>query len=325
MRTLRGPILAVIVGLGVAGSGSVLAIGCGGGTSAQPAHDAGNDVTADTGPDVHVVEAGDAGDAGDSSDSGNVVVDSGDATPPAFVFAQTEAKTLCTAFLDCCPGGLDSGTYSLSQCIAGANGYGWEGTLPSDTNIYSRGNVTFDSAKAASCLTAIKAFPCGTQTAAQWSAITQACELVIQGTIASGQGGCASSWECAANTFCDPTVDGGLCRPLATQGEPCDTLINTGTGVQENPIPDEMCSYLGSGAPALFCDLINNGGNAPTCQPLVASGGNCINATTGYYDDQACVTSAALCGDNSQCGGTASYPYPSFCTNYAITDAGGGG
>jgi hypothetical protein len=85
-----------------------------------------------------------------------------------------------------------------------------------------------------------------------------------------------------------------------------------------------MCSYLGSGSPPLFCDLINHAADAATCQPLLAAGQNCVNAVNGYYDDQACVTSAALCGDNSQCGGTASYPYPTQCGKW-ISDAGGGG
>lgn len=162
------------------------------------------------------------------------------------------------------------------------------------------------------------------QTAAAWSAVTQACELVIQGTVPNNQGGCIDSYECAPSGYCDPTVDGGLCRPLQGQGQPCNTVINAATPGQ-NPLADQMCSYLASSQSGLFCDLINNPPNAATCQPLLAAGASCVNGSTGYYDDQACVANAALCGDNALCGGTASYPYTPFCANFIITDAGGGG
>jgi hypothetical protein len=84
-----------------------------------------------------------------------------------------------------------------------------------------------------------------------------------------------------------------------------------------------MCSYLGSGGPALFCDLVNSGADAATCRPLLEAGAPCSNVAGTYYDDQACPTGAALCGDDNVCGAGASYPYPGFCATY--TDAGGGG
>jgi hypothetical protein len=250
--------------------------------------------------------------------------DAADGGPPeGLAFAIHEATAYCTRWLDCCPGGLHGGNYDLQRCIDGNTTLGWEGTLPQDTSVYSRGHITVDKAKAARCVSALGSFECGMQTPAQWGAITSACELVIQGTIPSNSPGCISSFECAPGNYCDPTVAGGMCTPLATQGQPCNTKISDPT-LGLNPLADQMCSYLSSGQPALFCDLINNGPDAATCQRLLANGASCSNATTTYYDDQAC-TRPALCGDNLECGGTATYPYSNFCQFYQVKDAGGPG
>jgi hypothetical protein len=185
-----------------------------------------------------------------------------------------------------------------------------------------------DQNKAAGCVAALGTFPCGTQTAAQWGAITSACQSVIQGTIPSNSPGCIDSFECVPGNYCDPTVDGGLCTPLAGANQPCNTKVQdpyVATGGIP-PFADQMCSYLSTGQPALFCDLINNGADAATCQPRLANGAACSNATNGYYDDQAC-TAPGLCGDNLQCAGTTTYPLLSFCQYYGPQpqDAGGGG
>jgi hypothetical protein len=352
MRSLRGTVMAIGAALGAATLGGLVAVGCSSnGSSPAEQSDSGtdassdspSDVTLDTAQDVQgddaqdsstVVESGpgvDSGvvDSGKSVDSGNA--DASDAEPPGLVFAKAEATAYCTALLNCCPGGLDSGAYpGFGTCVGVATVHGWEQTLPSDTSVYSRGNITVDTTKATQCLAQLNSFPCGTQTGAQWALITQACELVIQGTIPANQTGCISSWECAPGNYCDTTVTGGKCTPLATKGQRCNTVINS----NDNPLPDQMCSYLASGQPALFCDLINNAPDAATCQPLLTAGANCENGTDPssspwfeYYDDQACPLSAPLCGDNLQCGGTASYPYSNFCQAYAapIVDAGGGG
>jgi hypothetical protein len=296
--------------------GGLAAVGCGGDDVTVGAPDASSDVTNDMSTaDVVDSATPDAGDAGD-------------AESPALAFAKAQAAAICTAWLGCCPGAGDAGQgYNLAGCEANLATSGWEGTLPEDLAVYGRGHITFDQAKAAGCLSAIQGFPCGSQTPAQWGAITQACKLIIQGTIAGDAGGCISSFECAPGTFCDPTVDGGLCAPLATKGQPCNTKIASNI----NPTADQMCSYLASGQPALFCDLINNGPTAATCQPLLGNGANCTNNVVTdqdsgyylYYDDQAC-QAPGLCDNNSQCNGTAptTYPYSGWCTYYAITDAG---
>src|SRR5262249_18517211 len=149
--------------------------------------------------------------------------------PLGLVVAIDEATAYCRRWLNCCPGGLDGGSYDLQRCVNSNTTLGWEGTLPLDMRVYSRGHITVDQGKATSCSAALTSFPCGTQTPAQWGAITSACQLVVQGTIPSNAPGCISSFECAPGNYCDPTVDGGLCTALATRGQPCNTKLNDRT------------------------------------------------------------------------------------------------
>jgi hypothetical protein len=256
--------------------------------------------TAPTDSASDVADSGSAGDSADAADAGN----------PVLAFAMAEATAICEHFQPCCPAlPADAGmAYSLTDCIASYRGYGWEGNLPYDQNALIRGKLTVNEIQAAECLAAINStnLPCPQQTAAGWSAVTNACEGVLQGVIGIGQTGCVSSFECVPGSYCNPAVP-GTCTALATQGQPCNTVINT----PDEPIPDEMCSYLGSSSNGMFCDLIDPSTSPKyaTCQPLLAAGATCVNATTQWYDDQACPASGALCGDNNECGGTASYPY----------------
>lgn len=318
MRSLRAVMVALGAATGSAVVASVLIVGCGGGTQALPGggHDSGSDVTvmdaADTGsPD------GDAGPAADA-DSGGDAITSGDAEggsvgiPPSDWSTQ-EALAMCQGVLKCCPGGLDAGTYDLSSCVSVFQYEGWfEHTLPDRPDLYDAGNIAFNADAGTACLDALRNFPCGMQTAAQWQAISNVCFSVLEGTIPTGKGGCRSSYECAPNGFCDQTVDGGLCTPIVGQGQPCGTKAPR----------DEMCSYLGSDKPPLHCDYIDKP-DAATCQPLLANGATCTDQAQQNFYDMACT--AGLCGDNGQCGTPASVPYPFFCSVYQITDAGGGG
>jgi hypothetical protein len=320
MRSLRGTIVALGAALGAVAFAGLVDMGCGGDTSARPTESRA-DATADVAPGG---EGGTDGGTGNEYDATpDVTADVvADGPPVGLVVAINEATAQCSRWLNCCPSRLDGGAYDLQHCVRDLTTYGWEGTLPRDTNVYSRGHITVNQAKAANCISAIDSFPCGMQTPAQWGGITSACELVIQGTIPSNSPGCISSFECVPGNYCDPTVAGGLCTPLATQGQACNTKI-ADTNLLP-PLADEMCSYLASGQPPLFCDLISNGPDAATCQPLLANGASCSNATNMYYDDQAC-TPPALCGDNLKCGGATTYPYSDFCRYYGIQDAGGPG
>lgn len=318
MRTLRGTLLALAAALGAVGLAGLVEIGCGDDTSGSRLESV-PDATADG---RALREAGSSADT--STDGGPDVREDveTDAGAPGLAFAIGEATAICSKLLNCCPDAMDGGTYDLQRCIATTVNTGWEESLPRDPRVYSRGHIRLDGSKVSSCLSALGSLPCGMQTSAQWGAVTSACELMIQGTMPSGLAGCISSFECAPGNYCDPTVDGGMCTPLATQGQPCNTKISDPT-LGDNPLADEMCSYLSSGQPALFCDLINNGPDAATCQPLLSNGSSCSNAANGYYDDQACKP-PALCGDNLRCGGTTSYPYPNFCQSYRVQDAGPG-
>jgi hypothetical protein len=311
---------AALCAVGLAG---LEEMGCGGNTSSTPSHSGTADATTDGETETRGDSAPEA-----TTDSGGGEPDvqgdvAADGPPVGFVVALSEATAYCSRWLSCCPGGLGGGAYDLQRCIDTNTTLGWEGTLPLDKRVYARGHIAVHQAKADSCAKALNSFPCGMQTPAQWAAITSACQFVIQGTIPSNSPGCIDSFECAPGNYCDPTVAGGTCTPLATQGQPCNTKIND-PSLSLNPVADQMCSYLSSGYPPLFCDLINNGPDAATCQPLLANGASCSNATNMYYDDQAC-TPPALCGDNLQCGGTTTYPYANFCQFYEIQDAGGPG
>jgi hypothetical protein len=341
MTRFRSAIVVLAAGLGTAGFAGLAAFGCSSSSSHGEPPEGGPDVTNDVAKqDVIVNETGPEAEAGtvDASDGGDSAPEAEAGPAAGEVFAYAEANAICAAWKSCCatqdPG---AGTFNTNDCVGNLVTYGWEGNLAADQSIYSHGNVTVDQAKASACLTAIAGFQCPQQTGAGWATITDACRLVITGTIPIGQTGCNSSFECATGGYCDYTAGtGGTCKALATAGQACNTVASAGSAVDGGaptpPLPDEMCSYLASGQPAMYCDLIDPPGSAnyQTCQPVLAAGGLCYNTTAfggaGYYDDQACPTATPLCGDDSLCGDTASYPnIAGSCAFYAITDAGGGG
>jgi hypothetical protein len=284
-----------------------------GGDNQIDAGDSGPDVTADVGKDALPDVVQDGGNDGDVNTPDVVDGSAGQA------FATQEATAICTNWFKCCP--PPSSGYDMNACVAGLLGYGWEGNLSSDLTVYSRGNIDFNADAGAACLAAINQFTC-TQTATYWATVTTACQHVFAGKIAGGSGGCKSSYECAPNNFCDPTVDGGFCTSVHTNGQPCNDKL---TGYN---VANQECSYLGSTQSGLFCDIVNNGtggyGAPATCKPTLANGTNCVNTTTFDYTDLACTS--LLCGDDSKCGDTATYPViAGTCSFYKIKDAGGGG
>lgn len=327
MRSLRGALVLAGAAFGVGSMSALMMAGCSGDNSTASAVDSGGDAQGDVTSDQEIpdqtadTQADTGTDSGITPDSGPIDSgqqdsssgDAADAGHPALDFATAEATAICNLWQPCCPV-TDAGAYSLSGCIASFQGYGWEANLPYNQNALVRPHITVDQAKATACLAAINStnIPCGHQTAAGYSAVTAACEGVLQGSIPIGQTGCISSFECAPGAYCDTATAGGTCTALSPVGGPCYTVINT----PYNPIPDEMCSYLGSSSNGHYCDIIDppDSSTYATCQPLLANGATCQTFTTPgtsgfYYDDQACPAAGALCGDPGTCGTTASFPY----------------
>jgi len=332
MRSLRGLMLSLGASISTGAIAALVAGGCGGddtttpGTADATADGGGHEdapmaeaATPETGGQEATVEASaDAGPAADAGGDGPVTPD-GEAGPPQLPppdWSTQEALAMCQGVLNCCAGGLDSGAYDVAKCASVFLVEGWfDYTLPERTDLYDAGNIAFDPAQGAACLAALRTFPCGAKTSAEWQGITRECFAALYGRIPQGQSGCRSSWECAPGTFCDQSVDGGQCSALVGSGQPC------GNGRVPSR-PDQMCSYLGSDQPALFCDLISSPDGGATCKPLLADGVTCTDSAQRNFYDMACTS--GLCGDNAMCGGSTSLPFPVFCNAY-IADAGGGG
>jgi hypothetical protein len=327
MRSLRAVMVALGAAAGATLTASLITVGCGSssGSSSGPGSDGGKDSSIDVGADTHVMEEASTPDADAGSEADVVTTqDSGQEADADGSFPQApgdwsnqEALALCQGVLNCCPGGIDSGTYDLTRCqtqfATGAGGAGtgegwFEYTIPELPNLYDAG-IAFDSDAGASCLALLRSFPCGTKTAEQWQTITTACFGALAGTLPIGTT-CQSSWQCSPGEFCD-RVDGGTpygkCAALVGQGQPC------GVGQRVLSDPDQMCSYLGSDQPALFCNLIDPDAG-PTCQPLLPNGATCTDSTGNNFYDMACT--AGLCGDNATCGATTALPFPFFCSSF---------
>ena len=259
------------------------------------------------------MDGGDASDTGQPSDAGDA--SDGPFIPPGLLMYQQQyAQAFCQATLHCCDN-FDAGAYDLNACQAANQTVGWENTLPPQNSIFTRGNLAFDQEAGAGCLAALGTVPCTALTATENSSIINACASVIHGTIPVGSFGCGSSWECAPGAFCDSTMDGGLCTALVAQGAACG-----------NKAPnDEMCAYLSTHTPSLYCDFINHpDGGGATCVPTQADPAGCVDPN-GFSYDFSCTSE--LCGDNNTCGSSQTNfntGTTGQCATYLITDAGGG-
>ena len=299
MRSLRGVMFAVGAAAGVSGLFTFLAVGCGGINSDDvdvdiDAGDASRDGNLPRIDANQILEDSGVRDTGPVTDGSGDVVDAAPQVPPGLLpYINDHLTAWCTKFLGCCPGGVAN--YNVDKCKNET--LGWLRALEGYTS-FDGGRVDFDVAAGAACIAAINALPCGTQTAADWSRITDACYNVTKGRRTAGDR-CKASAECLPNLFCDSTVDGGACTPVVGQGQRCNTKAPR----------DEMCA--GRSKPTLFCDVVNNLDDAGTCQPLLANGASCVRNSPYFFTDIGC--QAGLCGDNSLCGGSASYPYTGFC------------
>jgi hypothetical protein len=258
------------------------------------------------GGNADATTASDAADAFDGFDGGPNVFQQ---------FSAQYAQAFCFGQGKCCAG-FDAGAFDLAACAATNTLKGWRSTLPANASAYTAGHLALNGEAGAGCISALRAFPCGTIAPPQFAAILNACNGVLTGNIANGSGPCVSSFECA-NGYCASPVDGaaGTCAPLVGQGAACKP---------GNDSPDHMCTRAGVAQPRLWCDVTNHpDGGGATCVPPLPNGAGCFNSATSYWDDYGCVS--LLCGDSLTCGSnTAAYPDPGWCSAYAPSDAGGG-
>jgi hypothetical protein len=308
------------------------------------------DVAADTGSDGDAtVDANDGGADGNMGDAdsaaadadgattdGDAEVDGGvdadadapsdaemdadadaDAGPNALEqYADANAQAFCQGQGKCCPG--DGGGFNVAACARDYYAGGWRYWLPSNPAAYTAGNLTLNTSQANTCIAALQAFPCGgTVSASQFATIVSACNGVLTGTIATGSGGCVSSFECA-NGYCNLAMDGG-----GGTGT-CTALVGDGGACTSGPdSPDQMCAQAGNqaGNSRLWCNLTFSTDGGGTCAPPLADTAACYNMNTSSWDDYGCAS--LMCGDNGCGGTTAAYPDPVFCSSYI--DGGGGG
>jgi hypothetical protein len=239
-----------------------------------------------------------------------------DAGPiPAFLTQVT--ATLCTKLQTCCAGPLEGGTFNMAQCTASLAATGYAGMNFGAAYALEAGVLTYDPARAASCLTDINAIDCTSNviTSAQQQAILTDCVAAVQGSL-SGDAGCLYSVECAPGTFCatPPTAGGpGTCVPLRGDGGACGnfgSLANT----YDYGLGEEACSFRRTGNTGLFCyqrDLttgmdIDGGPAAWSCTPANAVG-------TGCNVDQECAS--GLCDPGPPGFG---YTYPDGSVTFGM-------
>jgi hypothetical protein len=302
--------------------------GCTGDDATAVSSDASSDGDATSATDTSVSvdaaidhsQALDASDAADALDAANAM-DAPDARPvlDASVgalqqYASQYAQAYCFGQGKCCAG-FDAGAFDLAACATANTLKGWRSTLPASASAYTSGHLGLNDEAGAGCISALRAFPCGSITAPQFAAILNACNGVLTGNIANDSGPCVSSFECA-NGYCSLPTDGaaGTCAPLVGQSGAC---------IPGNDSPDHMCSRAGVAQPRLWCDLTNHpDGGGATCVPPLPNDAGCFNLVTSYWDDYGCAS--LLCGDNGCGSSTAAYPDPGWCSSYAPTDGGGG-
>ena len=253
------------------------------------AHDADAAVEADAAHDADAAVEGDAAhdaDAATPFDAANEA----DVLNPVQQFVQQYAAAFCGFQFHCCDG-FDSGSFDASSCVTQTinSGASLEGTLPGSQAAYAAGHLQLNDAGAAGCLAALPTVPCGTITAADNAAITNACFGVFVGTIPLNGSGCISSFECAAGSFCSRPDGGvGACTALVGDGGACSS--------------QDMCTQA-SLVPTSFCDSVLDGGTSGTCQPLLPDNAPCD------INDLACASEFCFAGVNQdQCGGTFANP-----------------
>ena len=200
--------------------------------------------------------------------------------------ADTVSTHMCNALAKCCfgsanpaDGGVDGGSFDRAHCQNLYTDLGFENSSIGHT-LFGAGKVALDTAKAADCLSKIDALACSLSGTALQT-IRTSCFAAIKGLANSGAP-CNQSVECAAGLFCNPTGSGaftGTCAPLKAAGQPCGLFTGQNVGKNSSKA-EEVCSYRGSGSPALRCNSLDAVGNYTDpslwmCEPVVANGELC--------------------------------------------------
>lgn len=269
----------------------------------------------DAGKDATVSETGTPDGA---SDAGSDVFTTDAPVPTIDSFRSQVADAICDLYAGCCSA-LDAGAagkFSKSLCRNNFLQYGFEYSLTGlPTSPVNAANYNFDPTKGQECIGRIQQLKCGSNSAADYKAATQACFAAVSGKAAVGAT-CATTIDCAAGNYCDQTTK--KCAALKAEGATCDP-----TG--QNAANDE-CSYRSSG---VACDTNNK-----KCVPSIATGQSCAGSSaysascqSGLCDPTTllCASSAVLVyppgtyPDGGPFGGTA---YEGLCEGLSSPDGG---
>ena len=223
---------------------------------------------ADAGGQVRDADAGtipDGAERADGADGATCSI----TVPSADEFFSTLATTVCQSLKSCCGTGARFDTANCLSIYGKAAFGGFLGvgfTVP----YLDGGRIDYDPSAACQCLEGVLTVNCGLIPQETLASLQNTCVQAVHGTaqpmtaIDGGEAGtaaCAASYECAAGSFCttnypsDP-LDAALgsCQPLVVDGGACGS--------------DLQCSYLGNGAPSLYC----SGGK---CTPRLGAGDTC--------------------------------------------------
>jgi len=190
---------------------------------------------------------------------------------PIDQFGQSYANAICAQNFKCCSS-ADLMGKTMSDCV-NTNGLVFGAAVSTLQTAQSQGRVTYDAAKAGTCISGIRAMSC-----ADWQkGLTEAnsppsCSAVFVAKVAAS-GMCTSDQECTSGQYCagldaskDPPTP-GTCAATVAMGGSCAN--------------GETC------ATDLYC-----GSTTQTCQPKKAAGTACST-------DNECVNSCNI--DTQQC------------------------
>lgn len=310
-----------------------LVFGCGGNSSSYPdAATAGSGGrSAGSGGSTAVGSGGMTSSSGGAAGTGGMIP-AGEPVPIAnfgneLIAASCAAAARCGAYPD------------LASCLATDRVD--SGLLTLQANV-AASRVTYDPAKAATCLAAIRTGPCTVAASVAQAASSSSCDGVFVGTIAAG-GSCFISEECTGTSLCilgapctaaccmgtctAPVASGASCATAPCEGGTYCRQINTTTVrcTPEAATEGAPCDGSNPCKPPLFCAVDAGGMTASCVKSLPASGAAC-NAFTGCDDQlQDYCNAQNVCAKRVAVGQpciAATETLPDNCVWYAYCNAG---